>query len=413
MARPLTVACLQTRPCPTAEEALGEALGLAEQASTAGAQFLFLPEYCGGLKSEGAALVPPAFEEDVHPVLQGLRRFARDHQIWIMVGSIAVPAADGKIINRGFVLNPSGEIVSRYDKIHLFDIQISETEVYRESARVIAGDRISLVETAFGKIGHTICYDLRFGQLYRDLALAGAEILCTPAAFLKKTGQAHWHVLNRARAIENGAFGLFVIPLVLMVALVPSIRLKSRTKPLINLQSIPFQLFEWRSGFRRNGIFVAICYVIGLVCAFYPAGPLVSIIIISYIITSFYDELEAPIMIEQFSPLPVFLMKKLQWHLSALLLLFLPLGVAFLSLHFSFWYLLLIALFFSLALTSFALCYKYSVYRPHRKRAFNQNAVAFFSAGIFIPLFLPGSIYFLFRNFQKAQIRLNWFYSKQ
>ena len=206
MARPLTVACLQTRPCPTAEEALGEALGLAEQASTAGAQFLFLPEYCGGLKSEGAALVPPAFEEDVHPVLQGLRRFARDHQIWIMVGSIAVPAADGKIINRGFVLNPSGEIVSRYDKIHLFDIQISETEVYRESARVIAGDRISLVETAFGKIGHTICYDLRFGQLYRDLALAGAEILCTPAAFLKKTGQAHWHVLNRARAIENGAF---------------------------------------------------------------------------------------------------------------------------------------------------------------------------------------------------------------
>lgn len=206
---------------------------------------------------------------------------------------------------------------------------------------------------------------------------------------------------------------LFVIPLVLMVALVPSIRLKSRTKPLINLQSIPFQLFEWRSGFRRNGIFVAICYVIGLVCAFYPAGPLVSIIIISYIITSFYDELEAPIMIEQFSPLPVFLMKKLQWHLSALLLLFLPLGVAFLSLHFSFWYLLLIALFFSLALTSFALCYKYSVYRPHRKRAFNQNAVAFFSAGIFIPLFLPGSIYFLFRNFQKAQIRLNWFYSKQ
>ena len=89
---------------------------------------------------------------------------------------------------------------------------------------------------------------------------------------------------------------LFVIPLVLMVALVPSIRLKSRTKPLINLQSIPFQLFEWRSGFRRNGIFVAICYVIGLVCAFYPAGPLVSIIIISYIITSFYDELEIKVI---------------------------------------------------------------------------------------------------------------------
>ncbi|MCH2082665.1 MAG: hypothetical protein MK226_09760 [Saprospiraceae bacterium] len=202
-------------------------------------------------------------------------------------------------------------------------------------------------------------------------------------------------------------------PLILIIALIPPIQLKSRNKPILNLHFIPFQLFEWRSGFRRNGIFMAICYVIGLACAFYPAGPLVSIIIISYIMTNFYDELEAPIMIEQFAPLSLFMLKKLQWHLSALLLLFLPLGMAFLIFHLSYWYLLLIALVFSLALISFALCYKYSVYRPHRKKAFNQNAIALFSAGMFIPLFLPGSIYFLFRFSRKAKNRLNWFYSKQ
>ena len=200
------IACLQTRPMPDFASALDEALGLAGQAVDAGAEFLLLPEYCGGLKSDGAALTPPVAAEGEHPVLRGLRDFAAERSVWIMVGSIAVQGPGGKIINRGYVLDGSGQIVSRYDKIHMFDIQLSETEVYRESATISPGDRAALVETPFGRVGHTICYDLRFPQLYRDLAQAGADILTAPAAFTKKTGEAHWHILNQARAVENGAF---------------------------------------------------------------------------------------------------------------------------------------------------------------------------------------------------------------
>jgi len=123
-----------------------------------------------------------------------------------MLGSIAIDAGDAKILNRGYILDDKGAIQSRYDKIHLFDIQLSAQEVYRESAHVLAGGQAAIIDTPFGRLGHTICYDLRFPHLYRDLAKAGAEIIAIPAAFTKQTGEAHWHVLNRARAIENAAF---------------------------------------------------------------------------------------------------------------------------------------------------------------------------------------------------------------
>ena len=206
MSRPLEIACLQTRPMPTFEAALNEAMPLAKSAVEAGAEFLFLPEYCGGLASLGSALIPPVAVEEAHPFLQAFIVFAAENEVWVMLGSIAVSGPDDKIINRGYVIDSHGRIVSRYDKIHLFDVQISEHEVYRESTRVVAGGQAVIIDTSFGKIGHTICYDLRFPQLYRDLAKAGAEILCIPAAFVQKTGEAHWHVLNRARAIENGSF---------------------------------------------------------------------------------------------------------------------------------------------------------------------------------------------------------------
>ena len=206
MPRPLEIACLQTRPMPDFSTALEEATPLADAAVQAGADFLFLPEYCGGLRSEGSALVPPAAAESDHPFLAAFRDYAVSKRVWIMLGSIAVEGPGGKIINRGYVIDDTGGIRSRYDKIHLFDIQVSETEVYRESAYVVPGGGAVIVDTPFGRIGHTICYDLRFPHLYRELAKAGAEILCVPAAFTKKTGEAHWHVLNRARAIENGAF---------------------------------------------------------------------------------------------------------------------------------------------------------------------------------------------------------------
>ena len=202
----LNIACLQTRPRPDFQTALDEAISLAEQAVKNDAELLVLPEYCGGLKTDGAMFAPPAAAEHEHPVLLGLQDFAQEYKKWIIIGSIAVPGASGKILNRSFVIDPDGKILNRYDKINLFDIQLSESEVYRESARVMPGDKAVITDTPIGKFGHSVCYDLRFPQLYRDLSQSGAEILLVPAAFTKTTGEAHWHVLNRARAIENGAF---------------------------------------------------------------------------------------------------------------------------------------------------------------------------------------------------------------
>lgn len=200
------IACLQTRPMPDFDAALTEALHLAEQAINSGATFLFLPEYCGGLKAEGARLVPPVAAEADHPFLLDFMRFAQAHKVWILIGSLAIKAGNGKFINRGFLIDDLGQKVGSYDKIHLFDIQLSDAEVYRESATVEPGNQLVLYDTPFGKIGHTICYDLRFPQLFRALAQAGADIICVPAAFTKPTGEVHWHVLNRARAIENAVY---------------------------------------------------------------------------------------------------------------------------------------------------------------------------------------------------------------
>lgn len=206
MTRPLDIACLQLRARPDFDTARDEALPLASRAVEAGAQMLFLPEYCGGLATEDAAIAPPSAPEDDHPFLAAMQQFAREAGVWINLGSIAVDGPDGRILNRGIMLDDTGRVAGRYDKIHLFDIQLSAQEVYRESARVSAGHCAVIHDTPLARIGHTICYDLRFAHLFRRLAQAGAEILCCPAAFTAKTGAAHWHVLNRARAIETTRF---------------------------------------------------------------------------------------------------------------------------------------------------------------------------------------------------------------
>ena len=206
MPREVTIANLQTRPMPNFSKALSEAFVLMDRAVGDGANLLCLPEYCGGLKTDGAAFAPPHAPESEHPVVNGLRDYAAKHGVDILIGSVAVTGRGPKFKNRGFYVDRSGEILSRYDKIFLFDVNLSETEMYRESDRVEPGNQAIVAETRFGRIGQSICYDLRFGQLYRDLAQAGAEILFCPAAFAVLTGQAHWHTLNRARAIENGAF---------------------------------------------------------------------------------------------------------------------------------------------------------------------------------------------------------------
>ena len=205
MAREVRIGCVQTRPLATFDEAIEEARGLAGRAVADGAELVCLPEYCGGLKSENGLFAPPTAPEARHPVLDALRGFASDNRAWTLIGSIAVDGPGDRFVNRGYVIDDRGDIRARYDKIFLFDVDLSPTQQYRESAVVAPGDHAVVVDTPWGRLGMTICYDLRFPQLYRTLAQAGAEILAVPAAFTKVTGEAHWHVLNRARAIENGA----------------------------------------------------------------------------------------------------------------------------------------------------------------------------------------------------------------
>ena len=203
--RTVHIACLQTRPLATFDEAIAAALPLAQAAADGGAQLLCLPEYCGGFRIENGRLAPPAAVEEQHPVLDALRNFAAKAGVWVLIGSIAVTGLRKRILNRSYMIADNGEIRARYDKIHLFDVELSPSETYRESAVIDAGNKAVLVDTPWARLGLTVCYDLRFPQLYRDLAQAGAEILAVPAAFMKITGEAHWHILNRARAIENGA----------------------------------------------------------------------------------------------------------------------------------------------------------------------------------------------------------------
>ena len=205
MTREVRIGCVQSRPLATFDEAIEEARRLAGDAVAAGAELVCLPEYCGGLKSEGGLFAPPTAPEARHPVLAALRDFASDAGVWMLIGSIAVDGPGDRLVNRGYVIDDPGDIRARYDKIFLFDVDLSPTQRYRESAVVAPGGQAVLVDTPWGRLGLTICYDLRFPQLYRSLAQAGAEILAVPAAFTKVTGEAHWHVLNRARAIENGA----------------------------------------------------------------------------------------------------------------------------------------------------------------------------------------------------------------
>ena len=205
MTREVRIGCVQSRPLATFDEAIEEARRLAGGAVAAGAELVCLPEYCGGLKSENGLFAPPTAPEARHPVLAALRDFASDAGIWMLIGSIAVDGPGDRLVNRGYVIDGRGDIRARYDKIFLFDVDLSPTQRYRESAVVAPGGQAVLVDTPWGRLGLTICYDLRFPQLYRTLAQAGAEILAVPAAFTKVTGEAHWHVLNRARAIENGA----------------------------------------------------------------------------------------------------------------------------------------------------------------------------------------------------------------
>lgn len=175
-----------------------------------GAGFVLTPEVTNCLSSDRAHQKAVLHHEDDDPTLAALREEAARLGIWILIGSLALLTrdTDGRFANRSFLIRPDGRIAARYDKIHMFDVNVSEAEQYRESAGYRPGAQAVLADTPFGRIGLTVCYDLRFPQLYRRLAKAGAQILTVPAAFNDTTGAAHWEPLLRARAIECGAYVL-------------------------------------------------------------------------------------------------------------------------------------------------------------------------------------------------------------
>lgn len=189
---------------------LPETLALVRAAAEGGAQLVLTPECTNLLSSNRDHQRRVLRSEDEDATLAALRAEAAAQGIWLLIGSLGLLTqdADGRFANRSFLTGPGGQIVARYDKIHMFDVDVSETEVYRESAGYRPGAQAVLAETPLGRIGMTVCYDLRFPHLYRRLAQAGAQILTVPAAFNHITGAAHWEVLLRARAIETGCFVL-------------------------------------------------------------------------------------------------------------------------------------------------------------------------------------------------------------
>ena len=176
------------------------------QAKAAGAAMLFTPEMCGYLDRDRVRAKERVVGEAEDIVLAGTRALAAELGLWVALGSLALAEGDGKWRNRAFVIDDLGAVRARYDKMHLFDVDLPTGESWRESASYAAGEGAMLVDTPLGPLGLSICYDLRFPDLYRALSDAGARVLAIPAAFTVPTGEAHWHVLQRARAIEAGAF---------------------------------------------------------------------------------------------------------------------------------------------------------------------------------------------------------------
>jgi predicted amidohydrolase len=209
-----TASCIQFTSARDYEPNIRVVSDLVRRARDGGADFVLAPENTGLTEPIGKLRREKARDEANHPVLTALREVAQETGVWLLIGSLAIdlsrePGTAGserRLANRSYLVDPTGAVVARYDKIHMFDVDLAGGESYRESNAFRPGDRTMLVETPWGVLGMTVCYDLRFPLLYRSLAQAGADFLAIPSAFTVPTGKAHWHVLMRARAIENGCF---------------------------------------------------------------------------------------------------------------------------------------------------------------------------------------------------------------
>ncbi len=202
------VGLIQMRSSRSPGENRDAALALIEQAKRDGADYVQTPEMTNIMEVKRDNLFAAIFPEEQDTTLAAFRELARRLAIWVHVGSLAVKVSPERAANRSFLIDPRGDIKARYDKIHMFDVDLANGESYRESRSYQPGELAMVADLPWGRLGLTICYDLRFPALYRALAEAGSSFLAIPSAFTRQTGEAHWHVLNRARAVENGCFVL-------------------------------------------------------------------------------------------------------------------------------------------------------------------------------------------------------------
>jgi predicted amidohydrolase len=201
-----TAGLVQMRSGLSPQANLDVAARLIEEARSRGADYVLTPEMTNILEVKRERLFATIAPEETDATLAAFRELARKLGVFLHVGSLAIKVLPEKAANRSFLIDRNGDILARYDKIHMFDVDLADGESYRESRSYRAGEIAVTADLPWGRLGLSVCYDLRFPSLYRALAEAGSSFLAIPSAFTKQTGAAHWHVLNRARAIENGAF---------------------------------------------------------------------------------------------------------------------------------------------------------------------------------------------------------------
>jgi predicted amidohydrolase len=206
MSSSLAVACVQVSPNGDRAANIKAAIAGVRRAAAGGAKLITLPEYATQLHTSGRVMREGAGSEETDEALAAFRAVARECDCWVLIGSLTMQGDQNKIFNRSYLIADDGSIAASYEKLHMFDATLPNGRVIREGALYEAGSRAVLVETPWGPVGLTICYDLRFPQLYRALAQRGAKVIMVPSAFTRATGELHWHALLRARAIENGCY---------------------------------------------------------------------------------------------------------------------------------------------------------------------------------------------------------------
>jgi deaminated glutathione amidase len=206
MTETFKIALIQSCAGADMAETLDRAVAQARDAASQGADIVQFAEFFSCYHVDEVGIHTDPLPEETHPALLRFVHLAMELKVWVNLGSITVPAPDGRAYNRQYVIDSAGIVRATYDKIHLFDVNLDADDRYRESASLYPGQRAVVTDTPWGKMGLSICYDVRFPHLYRDLAKAGADFLTVPAAFTHRTGKEHWHVLLRARAIETGCF---------------------------------------------------------------------------------------------------------------------------------------------------------------------------------------------------------------